>query len=742
MSIPGNLLSAATESMDPTWTGWRARLNSTLGGGTGGRNGDKCLSVKSNASGEAQAETVTGYPVAPGTIYQVFSDTAGATEVERVGIEWLNATYTPVGPVTWSLWTATASSSWHRVGVAGRAPAGATRARIILSANPAAAARSHYWENVYFGPPMRTSGNLFAFTTESSELDASGWTPLVNASISRQVPTIQWPVDEYQAGAHTIAMTATAAGNASILAIGGPSITPGVQYVAQAYLQPPVLTATAWIELRTFDANGNQISADRSTLAAPGTGLYRQTASAVALPNAASATVAVGLDGASAGQILRVETVILAPAPEVAPGTILRYADAEFEQGTGSWTRVSGVATLARSTPWGAAALLGGYSLAIASATATTSVLRTGLYPVTPGVNWRSELCASPGAGGWTDVTVSTRWYDVDGVDLGASPDAGWALPGPGWWILSADAVAPAGAVQAAVELSVTATAVNSAMSVDTIALRQVLPQNETTAHSAAGYISITFRELILGRLLSIYRVTPDGHRALVRGPAGLINQQPITSTVVVIEDHEAPMGVPVYYVLEQLAIGSTTPGTRVTGSLTLTMNVNECWMKDPGNPQRNLKVLVAKAPDWDRPIEQAVNRVHGRRNAVIFSGKRGGLEGDLAIWTRSDEERKSLHLLLDDGNTLLWQAMPGMGVDDMYVQVGAAPEARTGGVASDAWRAWTLSLTEQDMPVTTGVGSAVTWTWADVAAEFATWDDVRAAFATWEDLLLNRRGV
>jgi hypothetical protein len=153
------------------------------------------------------------------------------------------------------------------------------------------------------------------------------------------------------------------------------------------------------------------------------------------------------------------------------------------------------------------------------------------------------------------------------------------------------------------------------------------------------------------------------------------------------------------------------------------------------------MRVMVQQAPEWSRPIDQAVHRVRGRRNAVVLSGVRGGLEGDMAIWTRTDEERRALHLLLDSGNVLLWQAVPGMGVDDMYVNVGQVPEARVGKLAQDVWRAWTLPLTEADMPVTTGVNGAAGRTWQDVITEFATCDDVLATYATCEDLLLDRRG-
>ncbi|MYR29850.1 MULTISPECIES: hypothetical protein [unclassified Streptomyces] len=744
MAIPGNLLSAATESMDPSPTaGWRPRQNSTISTGAGGRNGPNCLLMRSSAAGAMSVETISAYPVTAGQTYQVFADAAGADQPERIGIEWLDDTYTPVGSMTWALTTSAASSSWHRIGVAGSAPAGATRARVVVQSTTTAANRVQYVENVYFGAPIRTPGNLLPFATESSEVAVGDWTVLANATLSRQVLPLSWGVDTYTAGGHVLAVTATAAGNAAVLATGGPRVTPGQEYVAYAYLQPPTVASSCWIELRTFDASGNQISADRSTLAAPAsTGMYRQRASAVALPNAATASVAVGMDGAAAGQVMRVETVVLTPAPPLAPGSVLPYKDASFEQGVGDWTRVSGAATIARSTPWGTAGLEGSYSLAVASASAGTTVIRSGRRAVSAvaGENWRASVSASPGAGTFDAVVARARWWDASGADLGTTGTTQWSIPGAGWWALQSDGAVPAGAVEGAVEVVLPAVTPGATLYLDRAALRAVLPLTELTSHADDGYVTLVFRELAVGQLMSIYRITPDGQRAAVRGPAGLIVEQPITQVTVTLEDHEAPLGVPVYYRLEVRDPSSTVAATRSTGTVEIDLDRQLCWLKDPGNPQRNLALMVQRAPDWERPVDQAVYRVAGRRNAVVLSGVRGGLEGDLSIWTRSDEERAALHLLLDPGSTLLWQAMPGMGVSDMYVQVGQVTEARTGGAAQEPWRAWTLPLTEADQPVTVGVGSAVAWTWADVIAEFATAADVLRTFATAEALLLNRR--
>ncbi|MEU1919363.1 hypothetical protein ABZ742_04220 [Streptomyces albogriseolus] len=741
MAIPGNFLSPTAETIDPNTSGWAAKLNCTIGMGVGGRTGGGgCLSVKSIAAGEMQARTVSSYPVTAGTVYYAFADAAGVS-TERIGIRWLSATGAEVA-VSWSLTTLTASANWHRVSLAAVAPAGATQAQVLLSSTEAGATVNHYWENVYLGLPIRTVGNLLPFNTESSELDASGWTTVVNATISRQVPVINWSVTNYVAGGHTLAMTAVAAGNASILAVDRPTVTPGREYLAYAYLQPPVVTAQAWIELRFYDSLGNQVQATRSTLAppTPATGMYRQRVSAAAPANAATCSVAAGLDGASAGQVLRLETIAIMAAPELQAGTVLPYADGSFEQGVAGWTVASGVAAIARSSPWGDAAIDGSYSMRVSSSTATTSVLRSVRVPVTAGVNWRAQIHAGADVLTWTSVTVRVRWYDAANTDLGASTGTAYALPTTSWYALASDAVAPAAAAQAAVEVVVVASAPASELFVDKVALWQVLPLTDVTANSDGGYATLTLRELPVDGEVTVYRVAQDGTRTLVRGAGGLIDRQALTSDLLVVEDHEAPMGVPVYYWIEVYDVGGSR-STRSSSTITLTLDVNEAWLKDPGNPQRNVKVLVQTAPDWQRSIEQSKHVVRGRRNAVVLSGKRQGLEGELSVWTRSDDERRALHQLFDSGSTLLWQAAPGMGVADMYVSVGQITEGRVSRLAQEVWRAWSLPMTEQDMPVTVGVSGAAGRTWQDVLVEFATWNDLMSTYATWEDVFLDRRG-
>ncbi|MER7908312.1 hypothetical protein [Streptomyces sp. NPDC096068] len=741
MPIPGNFLSETTSTLDPSITGWAAALNCTLLRGTGGTVGDGTLQMRSVASGEMRCRTVASYPVLPGVEYVAFADASGGTVPERIGIRWLTPASVEIS-ITWSMTTAAASASWHRIAVADWAPDGAAFAQVVLSSTPAAGSVSSFFDNVYLGLPQRTTGNLLSANTETSER-AADWEyiAVTNCTIGRTAPAVAWPAGIYSVGGHVATMTVTANGAAEFRSTDWPTVTPGQQYLAYAHLCPPASGTAAWIELRFYDAAFSQIQATRAVLSAPGNGWYRQRVSDYAPAAAAYATVAFGLSTATAGQVLRVDNTVISVAPEMEAGTILPLADSDFEMGVGAWTVVSGVGTLARTTPWGTAAYTGSYSMTLSSATATASVIRSGRYRLKAPGTQRTQIMTLVGSGGWT-IVRSIRWYDDANTDLGATSGAVTAVPGSGWWRLTADADAPPTATQAAIEYTLTATSTSSTLRIDKAALRQAKPMFEVAVVEAAASVSLVLREQTVGRVISLWRVTPDGARTAVRGPGGLMVKTPIADDPIVLEDYEAPVGVPLWYEYETYVAGATVPSSsgRSTGKVMIPAgDVNEAWLKDPGQPQRNLRVLVKQAPDWQRAVAQSELRVRRRRNSVIFSDVRGGLEGDLIVWTRSDEERAALHWVLDSGSVLLWQAAPGMGVDDMYVAVGQVTEGRVVPYARELWREWTLPLKQVDQPVTVGVAGSAGRTWQDVLTENNTWADVLARYATWEAVLLNR---
>lgn len=740
MPIPGNFLSETTSTIDPNASGWIAHLNCTTARGTGGTATTGCLLMKSVAAGEMQCRTVSSYPVTPGTEYEAFADAYNSTVPERIGIRWLDAASAEIS-ITWSMTTSAASVIWHRIAVADWAPSGAAYAQVIFSATPAAGAVSSFFDNIYLGLPQRTTGNLLSSSAETSER-ASGWeyVAVTNCSISRTLPPVGWSPLAYQSGGHVATMTVTAGGDAEFRSTDLPAVTPGQEYLAHAHLNPPSTSSTAWIELRFYDASFAQVQATRAVLAEPGTSWYRQKVTDVAPPTAAYASVAFGLVGATAGQVLRTDGVVIMAVPPLYEATVVPYRDAGFEQGVGSWTTVSGVAVLSRLEPWGTDALEGSYCLRVSSATATTSVIRSGKITLgdVAGLSWTVSAGFKVSAGSW-NLTRAIRWYNDADTDLGATAGSAAAIPTPNWWLLAAQHEAPAGATKAAIEYTLTAGAVSSVVYVDKVGLWESVPLSEAVGNDTTASVTVTLRELTVGDTLTVWRVLSDGSRTLVRGTDGLIDGLTITSETLVVEDYEAPLGVPVSYYAETRT-GTLVTQTRAPGPVTLAhADANEVWLKDPSNPQRNLTLVVKQAPDWQRPISQAEHRVRGRRNSVVLSDVRGGLEGDLVIWTRSDDERKALHWILDAGHILLWQAAPGNGVDDMYVNVGAVSEARITSYAPEQWREWTLPLRQADMPVAVGVTSSAGRTWQDILTEHATWQDVLDKYATWEDVMLNR---
>ncbi|MFI9012577.1 hypothetical protein ACIGZI_00925 [Streptomyces griseus] len=741
MPIPGNMLSSVVEMVDPNISGWTTMLNSTIGHGSGGRVGDGVLVMRSVAAGEVRARTVSSYPVVEGTVYQTLADASGATIPERIGIRWLNAANAEIS-ITWSLTTATASTSWHRISVAGPAPVGAVRAQVVVSTTAAGALVINYFENFYLGLPIRITGNQLTFAAESPEIDTTAWAAESNGTLGRVAPAVSWAADFFTIGGHVWALTVTANGNASALCVERAPVVVGTDYMAVAYLNPPTSGSTVWIELRYYDAGGAQVSAIRSTLAAPGTGFYRQRASGPAPAGAATCGVAVGITGATAAQLVRFETVGVGPPAQLKAGSVLPYADASFEQGVGSWTKISGVATLARSTPWGSAAFEGSYSLAVSSSTASTSVIRSGRYPIQTLMTHRLRILEQNGTGTW-QVGMGIRWYDAANNDLGVSAWVPLAVPtGPGWWGIGLTSdTPPAGATQIAAELTVVALSASAVLRLDGLSLYPTLPSMETAVVEPTGSITITLRDLTVGDLLRLYRVDASGNRALVRGPYGLWDgTDPIATDSMRIEDYEAPLGVPVGYRAELVDPVTGTVAWRELGAKTIPWpDPNRAWLKDPGNPQRNTAVTVAAQPSWTRPIEQAEYVVKNRRNKVTLSGVRQGREGEVQVWTHSDAERERLNWLLDSGNVLLWQTGPGLGVGDLYMTVGASGEDREG-PAQDPVRIWKLPIVEADMPVTTGVNGSGGRTWQDVLSVYATWQAVQDAYGSWEAVLLDRR--
>jgi hypothetical protein len=126
-------------------------------------------------------------------------------------------------------------------------------------------------------------------------------------------------------------------------------------------------------------------------------------------------------------------------------------------------------------------------------------------------------------------------------------------------------------------------------------------------------------------------------------------------------------------------------------------------WLKDPTRPGRNRAVMVQANPVLDRPRPQGVNDVIGRRDPIVVSDIRRTRRGQLVLITLTDDDADDL-LDLTDADVLLFQPRPGARIGQMYIAIGAVPEAPVNDLYDQPERLWPISFVEVAKPVDIGV--------------------------------------
>jgi hypothetical protein len=220
-----------------------------------------------------------------------------------------------------------------------------------------------------------------------------------------------------------------------------------------------------------------------------------------------------------------------------------------------------------------------------------------------------------------------------------------------------------------------------------------------------------------------------------VRGWLGDLTSQTITGDIAVATDYEAPLGVPVQWRVILLDPSGVARMSYTSDPVTLDAETTDVWLKDPGLPQRSVRVTVATPmPTWSRAARQGVNQVRGRALPVAISDVRAGKTGDLTVVTETDADREALWWVLESGSTLLIQWPPAWGEDDIYVSVGDVQAAPVVDYAEFHDRTWVLPLTEVDRPIG-GVTGSADRTWQTVKDTNPTWADVLAGASSWLDV-------
>jgi hypothetical protein len=726
VAIAGNLLPENAESVETDASAWAASTNATgVAQGTGGTLGAKCLLFRSVAAGDTQVRLANRVSVEAGAEYwacaSIWPPAAGAQS--RIEIRW----YTPSGTLISTSQGPLVSApggTWHQVGVIATAPPVLAVAEIVLRVTATASNQTWFSDRHFLGltSTSRIATNLLPFNTETMEVDLSGWSA-TGGTLEVSTSSVTW----YQ----SMRLVSSGAGQCLVQAAQTVPVTPGTEYAASTSATPGTAGLTQAIQLVWLDGSGTPISTTSAgrTLS---TGQWtRCVVAGIAPPGAASVRVVLAPTATAAGQIWVYDRVVLSPASALmVAGNMLPYNASDIEVDDSAWTVTGG--TKSQTTEH----FLGGaYALRLV-ADGSGDLVASTTAPVTvePGIGYQF---APPVYASAARVYQSRiEWLDADGNAVRTRWQS-WAGTAGAWIVGTMGDLAPDSAVAVRLSLVVPDAAAGEIWYLDRVELK-VGGLTARAEAAGGGGAAITVRGLTTGGPTykwSLLRLVPGKAPAPVRGWTGDLLSQSIGGDIAVATDYEAPLGVPVQWRVALYDTSGVLKLSYTSDPVTLDAEATDVWLKDPGLPQRSVRVTVATPmPTWQRPSRQGVSHVRGRRLPVVISDVRGGRTGDLTVVTETDADRRAMWWVLDAGSTLLLQWPPGWGEEDMYVQVGDVQSAPVVEYAEFHDRTFVLPLTEVDRP-TGGVTGSADRTWQTVAEAGATWADVLSGATTWLDV-------
>lgn len=739
MSVVTNLLSANVSGIETDATGWTAGTNTTRSQSTRFYAGSKSLQLTATASGSVSAVTAARVVVTAGdvlTAYAYFSNvTAVAGHGSSVTVSWYAAVTggTALSTSTSASAILPTSTAWMTPPPAliATVPTGAAYASVTVTATGMAAAASVTVDQIMFGPPNLIAGNLLSYADQGVEVDTSGWQTIWQSTIGRSSAT------SFE-GWYSLAQTSTAAGAMRIGMLNAVPVTAGVEYFGYAWVYGPITGAPFAISLRWYDASGTLLSVSTRNWMIPAASTWtRRAVIGTAPPGAVGVRLVPEPTAAASGEVWLYDQAAIMPAPLV-PGNLLGYSAQSFETTSTDWTATGGC-TIARTTT---RAWEGVASLAVTTTGGDATISLVSPVPVAPRQAYRAvPYIYTPGATPAQTVDITYVWLNAGGATLGTS-GIRWTLgTTAGWYAPIGSGVAPTGATGALITIRFNGVSSGIVFDVDNVLV--AAGGVGVIADPIAGVYGarISLQGLTTGGFTTwgLWRMMPDGTTTPVRGATQDMTLMTIVGDVAVAEDYEAPLGVPVRYMVK-LWTGSTYVSATSTPIMLPEPPDTDVVIKDPTQPARWTTATVETLPDWQRAARQSVNPVRGRVRPIVISDIRQSRTGTLTMTTETAEERDQLWWVLESGSTLLIQWPTTWHETDMYVSVADAGEAHLTPIAVYSDREWTMPLTEVDRPVGGVIGSA-NRTWQDVLDENVDWMAVLAGSNSWLDVLTGVRG-
>ncbi|MEU0860615.1 hypothetical protein ABZ352_35410 [Streptomyces griseofuscus] len=306
---------------------------------------------------------------------------------------------------------------------------------------------------------MSVSTNLLDSNTAGAETDTSGWTAGSNTTLFQST--------RWYNGAHSLGMTATAAGSVQATTKTTVAVTPGTTYQAYAYFanimavagRTASVTINYWVNPGATVPAGNAIGASVTLANATTWNTPPPQVTSVAPASANWATVTVTVTGLAAGAQVATDSITLGK-PYNSPVNLLPYTASSVETDASEWTAETNT-VVTRTQP---TAREGWYSLLLTSSAAGAMTTLGSAVPVVPGQQYMGQAAALSASG---SIRLDLRWYDSTGTQISVTTGPSWTLASATWTTCNTVGTAPAGAATARLVLAPTATAAGQTWNCD-----------------------------------------------------------------------------------------------------------------------------------------------------------------------------------------------------------------------------------------------------------------------------------
>lgn len=211
-----------------------------------------------------------------------------------------------------------------------------------------------------------------------------------------------------------------------------------------------------------------------------------------------------------------------------------------------------------------------------------------------------------------------------------------------------------------------------------------------------------------------LYRDDPYGAWP-VRGASGL-------TSPLIVDDYEAPFGVPLTYRIAATAEDTVLP-------------VTVPWLGHPTRPALSMRLDSATDDPHSYTAPGTVHRVFGSEWPVVTYSARNQHEGTLTVWAQW-HDRHRLANLLAPGSPLLLRTPATDAVDDMWLWPGQVEREVVGRHDTPAYLRWKMKYQRVSVPAG-HVTHDPSNSWDALVVDHPTWDELAAAHPTWDDLAL-----